>query len=310
MKILITGASGFIGSWVARKLAAENEVIALIRIESSTYRLDGLHNITILRTNEKNWASEVEKIHPDVLVLADWWGVENQFRNDEKQFTNVERFKLIVDSAITSGVRQVIGIGSQAELGPVKNKVYETQPDNPTTFYGQAKVEARKYLLEKNSSNTSTSWVRVFSTYGPLDTGDWLIPNTVKALLGKKVMDLTEGEQEWSYLYISDLADAVLTCVSHRLVGIINCGNPESVTIRSVVLKIAELLNGGDLLNFGAIPYRDDQVMFMSPVCESLTIAGWKPRVNIDDGIYEVIQWLSGEETFALTANKIPKVRK
>ena len=310
MKILITGASGFVGSWICRVLAKEHQVTALIRAESSAYRLAGIPNLRISRSDEGSWTDDLKKMAPDALILSDWWGVENQYRNDEKQFANVARFKSIVDSAIASGVRHIIGIGSQAELGPVENRVYETQPDNPTTLYGQAKVEARKYLLERNSAEISTSWVRIFSTYGPLDSGDWLIPNTIKALLGNKVMDLTEGEQKWSYLYISDLAEAVLTCMSNRLSGIINCGNPESVTVRSVVLKIAELLGGEELLNFGAIPYRNDQVMFMSPVCESLTSAGWKPSISIDDGLYEVIQWLSGQETDSLVANKIPTVRQ
>jgi nucleoside-diphosphate-sugar epimerase len=306
MKILITGASGFVGSWLCRILALDHEVTALLRVESPTFKLEGITNLNVIHSSELDWARYIQNSQPEVLILADWWGVENLYRNDERQFQNVERFKTLVAASLGNGVRHIIGIGSQAELGPVHNQVYEDQPDNPTTSYGRAKVEARKYLLGVNSEGVKTTWFRIFSTYGPLDSGNWLIPNTVKSLRNQKSMDLTEGAQKWSYLYITDLADALLVCIQNRLSGIINCGNPEPVVIKEVVLKIAALMGKEDLLNFGAIPYRSDQVMLMLPVCETLSSMGWHPRVDINEGLYQVVEWLSGRETEYLKREKIP----
>jgi UDP-glucose 4-epimerase len=306
MKILITGASGFVGSWICRKLASHHDVTALLRNESSTFKLKNILNLNIAQNSELEWITYIRRSQPDVIILADWWGVENQYRNDERQFQNVERFKKLVDAALSTGVNHIIGIGSQAELGPVQNRVYEDQPDNPTTSYGKAKVEARKYLLSINSEDVKTAWFRIFSTYGPLDSGNWLIPNTVKSLSNQKSMDLTEGVQKWSYLYITDLAEALLVCIKNGLSGIINCGNPEPVLIKEVVLKIASLMGREDLLNFGAIPYRNDQVMLMSPVCETLSSVGWHPRVDINEGLYQVVEWLSGRETEYLKREKVP----
>jgi UDP-glucose 4-epimerase len=308
VKILITGASGFVGSWVTRHLAADHQVTALIRPQSSDFRLSGVFNLNIVRLPENKWADAIEMIEPELVILADWWGVENTYRDDPRQFDNIARFKSLVDVSIKTGVKQIIGVGSQAELGPVESIIAESQIDNPTTAYGKAKIEARKYLLENGYGKTLTTWLRIFSTYGPLDTGDWLIPNTVRNLLVEKTMDLTEGEQSWSYLHVADLTSAITLCVDRSLTGIINCGNPETETIRNVVSKIADIMDKKHLLNFGAIPYRHDQVMQMSPRCESLTAAGWKPHIKLDDGLGEVVKWLSGSEISNYFGSQIPLI--
>ena len=306
MRILITGGSGLVGSWVARVLAKHHEVIVLIRKESSDYRLLGIENVKVNRRESSDWAREIEILRPEILVLGDWWGVENAFRNDERQLRNVDRYKKLIDVAHKVGVKQILGIGSQAELGPVEYSVTEQQPDNPTTLYGEAKVLAKNYLLDSNTSDTSTKWLRIFSTYGPLDTGNWLIPNTIRALLADQKMDLTQGDQEWSYLFILDLAGAFEVAISAELNGIINVGDPKTLTIKELISDIGQRLHKSHLLNFGVVPYRVDQVMKMAPICESLTQAGWSPTFRINDGISETLAWMQNRQTSLLNSLNVP----
>lgn len=310
MKILITGASGFVGSWLSRLLSDTHDVTCLLRENSSSYRLEGISRITLIHAREDSWEEMVRMLRPDILILADWWGVENSYRNDKRQFLNLDRFKSLVDIAIDTKVSQIIGVGSQAELGPVGNKVYETQGDNPTTLYGEAKVQARKYLLNLSSKSTRTTWMRIFSTYGALDTGDWLIPNTIRKLSQNKPMELTKGEQQWSYLYISDLVEAFSICIEKGQSGVVNVGNPATIRIEDAVLEIGKQLEKQQLLKFGVIPYRRDQVMLMIPVCETLIELGWTPKIEYSAGILETIKWMSGGETPTLRNLGIPRFMK
>jgi nucleoside-diphosphate-sugar epimerase len=305
MKILITGASGFLGSWISRTLAKDHEVLAILRPASDDFNLRGTTPIQIIRRESNMWADVIRTEHPEVLVINDWWGVGSEDRNDPKQFENVSRHETLATVAGQAGISTVIGVGSQAELGPIGNEISDNQLDSPTTEYGKAKVATRislQNILE--GSNTRFIWMRIFSTYGALDSGNWLIPQTVANLSHSQEMDLTKGEQEWSYLHAFDLAKGFqLAMETPNIRGVVNIGNPDTVKIREVVEIIASLLGKSELLNFGTVAYRDDQVMKLKPLCEKLTMAGWIPSVELKAGLVHTINWLLGKPEIPLLLN-------
>ena len=296
MRVVVTGSSGFLGSWIARVLAERHNVTALVRPSSDTYRLQGIDGLRIERRESTDWATFISAAKPDALILADWWGVGNQDRNDERQTDNIERMERLAVAARDAGVGLVIGVGSQAELGPVSNRITEDLPDNPTTKYGAAKVAARKAVQHVvEGSTTRFAWLRIFSTYGPSDTDTWLIPQLIDTLTKGEVMDLTKGEQEWSYLHAFDLARAFEAVIENpSMSGVINVGNPKTIVLKDAIHIIAGKLGANHLLGFGNMDYRPDQVMKLEPACESLTDIGWKPVVSFENGIAQTIQWLRG----------------
>ena len=293
MRVVVTGSSGFLGSWICRVLAQRHEVTALVRPSSDTYRLQGIDGLRIERRESTDWATFISTEKPQALVLADWWGVGNQDRNDERQSDNIERMERLAVAARDAGAGLVIGVGSQAELGPVSNRITEDLPDNPTTKYGAAKVAARKAAQQVlEGSATRFAWLRIFSTYGPSDTDTWLIPQLIDTLTKGEVMDLTKGEQEWSYLHAFDLARAFEAVIDNEsMSGVINVGNPKTIILKDAIHIIADKLSAKHLLGFGNLDYRPDQVMKLEPACESLTSIGWKPVVSFENGIAQTIQW-------------------
>jgi len=305
MKVAVTGGSGFLGSWICRLLARDHSVAALLRDNSSSYRLSNIENLELFRLNPELWPDQISQLRPDALIFSDWWGVGNKDRNDPRQFDNVARIGALVDAAKSAGVKVVIGVGSQAELGPVGHEIYETQLDSPTTKYGRAKVQTRELAIDTLwGSETRFAWLRAFSTYGPLDEGNWLIPSIVDALAKGKPIDLTKGEQEWSYLHAFDLAHAFKCVMENETIsGIINVGNLETMTIRDVAQKVAAYFDAQALLKFGALAYRPDQVMRLQPLCETLTKAGWHPQVEFQNGIAETINWLLRKEELPLVTD-------
>ena len=170
MRIIVTGASGFLGSWICRVLSSSHEVVALVRKNSSLKKIFDLQNLHVTNLIESSWGDYIFQECPDILILADWWGVGNEHRNDLKQFDNVERIRKLVCHARDSGVKTIIGVGSQAELGSVQSIITEGNADNSSTLYGKAKIETRIMIEnELRGSNVRFVWMRVFSTYGPLD---------------------------------------------------------------------------------------------------------------------------------------------
>lgn len=294
MKVLISGASGFLGSWISRVLAETHEVVALVRESSDISYIPELPTLRIHREQTSSWPKFIVNQSPDVLIMNDWFGVGNAFRNSRSQFDNLHRIKLLALAAKSVNVQTVIGVGSQAELGPITSQISELALDNPTTLYGEAKVSARTILSEVFlGTETRLLWMRIFSTYGPIDQGRWLIPDLVDTLTKSQTMPMTKGEQEWSYLHAYDLASAFSKVIEDtNISGVVNVGNPSTIVIRDAALKIANILGKASLLEFGAIPYRNDQVMKLHPLCEKLTEAGWYPQISFDEGIRQTIEWL------------------
>jgi nucleoside-diphosphate-sugar epimerase len=298
--ILITGANGFLGSWIASLLDSRGMAWhGLCNLDSNMSRLAYLPKNKISCINNVTWVDFIKRLKPNVIISCDWEGVVNDSRNNENiQYTNVERLSSIAQASITSGVQKFIAFGSQAENGPINQVALEVNYDSPTTHYGIAKVQARKALgaLFENS-NTQFTWGRIFSTYGQTDNIQWLIPSMVKSFLNKKDFKLTSGQQEWSYLHAYDFANAVLNiCTSSVYQGLVNIGNPETTRIINVAKKIASYMDCLSLLEVGSQPMRMDQVLFLKPDVSSLTNSGWTTTVTLNSGLESFVNWATGRE--------------
>ena len=91
MRIVVTGASGFLGSWVCRVLGQTHDVMALVRPDSSLYRLKGISQISIYKIEETQWGIFLNDLQADAWISLDWNGVSNIDRNSTQQITNVQR---------------------------------------------------------------------------------------------------------------------------------------------------------------------------------------------------------------------------
>ena len=115
---------------------------------------------------------------------------------------------------------------------------------------------------------------------------------------------MTKGEQRWSYLHAYDLASAFRTAIEDpNISGIVNVGNPETISVFEVASTIGEILKKEKLLVFGALEYRSDQVMRLHPECETLTGSGWRPLIDFEVGIKQTIDWLQGKRLQPLITN-------
>jgi nucleoside-diphosphate-sugar epimerase len=94
-------------------------------------------------------------------------------------------------------------------------------------------------------------------------------------------------------LHAYDLASAFQTVIEKSDInGIVNVGNPKTVSVYEVASIIGEILDKKELLVFGGLDYRSDQVMRLEPLCETLTGAGWHPQIDLKGGIKQTIDWL------------------
>jgi UDP-glucose 4-epimerase len=297
VKILVTGATGFLGAHIVRRLAREDVQIGLlIRPSSNLWRIEPLpKNATVIAGSLGDLPKqEILEFAPEVIIHAAWHGVTSQYRNDPAQIAeNLDPTVNLVELAREAGSKHFIGLGSQAEYGPLNKKISETDPAEPSTLYGATKLAACHLTRQLCAQfQMRWSWLRVFSTYGPLEDISWMIPYLIRALLRSEKPALTKCEQQWDYLFGADAADAVWSVVKSGTTGVFNLGSGRAESLRKIVETLRDAIDPKLPLGIGEVPYRPDQVMHLeADVSRLMKATGWAPKTSIEDGLKETVAW-------------------
>lgn len=296
MKILIFGASGLVGRWSSiAALDSGHDVVAVSREQS--VNLDFSH-VKFLQENLEvsKWASLLAKHEPEVIVHCDWEGVSSASKNSEVQKSNINRWLHLAELEATLGVRKSIFLGSQAEYGLRLGMIQEGDIDCPVTAYGSAKVHSRNELAQLfKDTNTEFVWARLFSFYGSMDLGNWLVPSTIQTLLSGKTMKLSSGLQKWNYLHIADIANALILLAEGDLIhSEFNVANPNSISIKEIALTIATQLNKRELISFD-LTDEQEFIPDVLPSSQRIQNMNWEPEISLVDGISKSIEWYLGK---------------
>jgi len=299
MRCLVTGATGHIGSHLARFLVERNANVAvLVRPKSQTRRIEDvlsrLHVITADLSDIEQVGTAIREFKPEVLFHLAWYGVHKSLRNDANQlnrnlFGSIELLRL----AYESGCKRWVGLGSQAEYGPQDQILTENLPTRPVDYYGRAKLYVC-LLTQKLCENWNIRfvWLRLTASYGPWDDSNHLIPSAILSLLRRNRMPLTSGEQQWDYLYVEDVIKAIWkTAATPDAQGIFNLGSGKAYSIRSIVELVRDMIDPRLPLVFGEVPYRADQIMHLRADTSRLRALGWSPEVDLDQGLRRTVDW-------------------
>ncbi len=299
MKILLTGATGFIGSNVGAALAGVgHQLICLKRSTSSLRRCQEYErDVVWLDSDLPGWQSKVTSLQPEAIVHCGWAGVTSAERDDwVVQAKNVDVFVDLLKIAADSGTNRFIALGSQAEYGTFNGRIDESFPTRPNSAYGAAKLACLTFLETfARQSNVSYAWLRIFSVYGPGEGGQWLIPSLVRQFQEGKAPKLTGCEQRYDYLHVSDLAEAILAALGKiECSGIYNVGSNSSVPLREVVEKVQQFTGSSVPAVFGALPYRPNQSMHMEGDSSRFYRAfGFAPRIPLNEGFRQLVDFTS-----------------
>jgi UDP-glucose 4-epimerase len=300
MRVLLTGAGGFVGAAVLGELlqSPAADVCVLARRPDESRRIADLlprtHVVAADLADQTAVGDALRRFAPTHLIHAAWSGVSGSRRNDPDQHVNVHRTMQLLQLALTSGVRHFVGLGSQAEYGPCAERIDETTPTRPTTMYGAAKLAACVMGSRMcDVSGARFAWLRLFSSYGPGDHPDWMIPYVIRTLLRGERPSVTAAEQRWDYLYVKDAATAVVAAAHEPAAhGIFNLGSGTAVPLRSIIERIRDEIDTALPIGFGDIAYRPDQVMHLEANVDRLRgVTGWSPTTPLGEGLRATVEW-------------------
>ncbi len=303
-RIFITGATGFIGSHLARRLIQEGYDVAVMkRATSDCSRIRDLaDSITTCDVDLRNSGEVTESVaeyNPDaILHLVTYYVVEHTPHEIGVMLdTNVKGTVNLLEAAKESGITAFINTSTCAVYEDIGRKLAENDNIRPQNLYALSKLlaeEACSFYADNYGVNTVT--LRLFPPYGPADNERRLIPYVTRCLLNGESPNLTTGKQKWDFVYVDDIVDAFLAALrafpTQQAHEIFNIGTGNAVSIFDVVTKIKEITGADTELKWGAVPHRKNEVWLNSAEGKkSSEILGWQAKTNIDAGLAETISW-------------------
>ena len=279
MKIIVTGATGFIGRHlVSRLLASGHAVVAMARSEDRARTLPWFEQVEFiahdLQTELWDWQ---KSILPDALIHLAWPGLPNyqDFFHVEKNLPSDLHF---LKSAVHAGVPRLIVAGTCLEYGMQYGPLGEEIDTRPLTSYGLAKDTLRKSLeIFQRRASFTLQWVRLFYMYGEGQNTNSLLSQLDRALAeGRKTFKMSAGDQLRDYLPIETIARGFEWVIAYpEMAGVINLCSGQPISVLDLVNRHVAQKNGVIELDRGHYSYPDYEPMAFWGMPEKLQKIGF-----------------------------------
>ena len=305
MRVVVTGATSFIGAVTVRQLLLKgHQVQAVVRPGSK--RLKALKDHVPKEVCSQVQITElemerIEEIQNRDSASADAWihtcwegaGSDNRTLRDVQQ-SNVESSLKAVRAAFGMGCRRFLFTGSQAEYGICSRLITEDMPCNPVSEYGKAK---RVFAVEAEElcKSLALDYIhgRIFSVYGPGDHPWSLVQSCLKTWSRGGQMKLGECTQWWTFLYIEDAASALISLLERGEPGTYNVAGCDTRRLREFVEEMYRLCGSQGSYVYGTRPQNaEGQANLLPDITKIRTHTGWEPKTPFAEGIYETLHSL------------------
>jgi nucleoside-diphosphate-sugar epimerase len=259
-RVLVTGATGFVGRQVVRRLAARGCALRLIVRRGREAEAAALPNVeSIVSTADlfaepEEWGAAACRDVQRVIHLA-WFGEPGAYLESEQNLDCLAGTLRLAKGAALAAVPRFVGIGTCMEYDLTGGPVSVATPLRPVTAYAAAKAATFLALSQWFPlRRVEFAWCRLFYLYGEGEHPARLIPYVESRLAAGEPAELTSGEQTRDYLDVGAAAGQIVDVTFGTVRGAVNVCSGVPVTVRQLVERIADRYGRRDLLRFGSRP--------------------------------------------------------
>lgn len=301
--VLVTGAAGFVGANVVRRLLATGAAVhAVVHEARPAWRLAGLPPALAVHTADLRNAREVaavfEAVSPRVVIhLATHGAYEWQAAADAILETNVLGSLNVLEAAVRTGARLLVTTGSSSEYGYRDAPMREEDRLEPNSVYAVGKA-AQTHLTALYSRLNGLPAVvfRLFSVFGPWEEPGRLLPTLIRKVRAGEPLDMVDPDVARDFVYVDDVVDAIvdLRRLSPFHGDVFNLGSGTQVTMREIVAAAQEILGREAVVRWGAMPRRRwDTTRWECDPAKAREVLGWTARRSLKEGLARMASWMA-----------------
>ena len=305
MNIVITGGSGFVGSYLCERLINDGHNLVVI----DNLLTGSRENIRDLMDNENfSFIEHDVQNHIEIENKVDYV-LHFASAASPKAYTEhpVNTLKAgSIGTLNTLGLAKkhnsqyLLASTSEVYGDPLispQNEEYwgNVNPNGERSMYDEAKRFAEAAVATYSRSyDIKAKIVRIFNTYGPrmqLNDGRVVTNFIFQALQDNNITIYGDGSQTRSFSYVEDTVDGIISLMQSNEYDVFNIGNPNEITVLELAQKIIELTNSKSEIVFKSLP-SDDPKQRKPDISKAKSKLGWEPKVNLEDGLIKTIDWV------------------
>ena len=309
MRVVITGAAGFIGSHLSEALLGRGASVVGI----DNLLTGDLANIAHLRDRDfqfvRHDVTHYIDVEGPVDVVLHWASPASPIDYLELPIPTLKVGALGTHKALglAKAKKATFLLASTSEVygDPLEHPQKETywgnvNPIGPRGVYDEAKRFAEAMTVAyRRYHGVNTKIVRIFNTYGPrmrVNDGRAVPAFMSQALRNEDVTVFGDGTQTRSFCYVSDLVAGILKLMEAPVNDPVNIGNPQELTIEQIAQRIIEMTGSNSRIIYKPLP-EDDPKVRKPDITRARTLLGWEPIVSLDDGLSKTIEYFRRKVT-------------
>lgn len=307
-RIFITGGAGFIGSHIIERLIEDNEIIVYDTLNRNSLKDTNLinhPNLTIIQGDILDLQKLKKVIYGSNIVihLAAIAGIDTVIKN----MVNTMKVNMLGTYNILEAIKEVdncerfIDFSTSEVFG---SYAYKSEEGDPTQMgavgsarwsYAVSKLAGEHLTYAYHTEfGIPTVSIRPFNIYGPRQVGEGAIHHFVKrAIRNEELIIHGDGDQIRSWCYVDDIIESVILCLEKKeaIGNVFNIGNPRgTITIYGLALAVIRVCDSKSTIKFVPKPYVDVELR-MSNIDKATRVLGYKPKVDIEEGIKRTSDW-------------------